>query len=300
MPEVSQSAPHGDGPTLVIEPSKGWVRLGLRELWQYRELLYFLTWKNILIRYKQAVLGVLWAVLNPVITMVVFTVIFNKILGVSSGSYGVPYAVFTFTGLLPWNLFSGSLSSAGNSLVGNSNLITKVYFPRLVIPSSAVMGTLPDFLIGFVVLAVLMASYQIAPTWNVVFLRSWFFLRWSQRWASPMAQRLVRSLPGCAVHHPVAGAAVVLPHAGHLPDERDSDRLAQRPLQSQSYDGSRRRLSLGTPRPTGARNSMFWLSAAMSPGCLRGRSLLFQAHGTRLRGRGMSTAIASPGLRSAT
>ena len=96
----------GEVPVLVIEPSKGWVRLGLRELWQYRELLYFLTWRNILVRYKQAVLGVLWAVLNPVITMVVFTVIFNKMLGVSSGSYGVPYAVFTFTGLLPWNLFA--------------------------------------------------------------------------------------------------------------------------------------------------------------------------------------------------
>ena len=108
-----QSAQRGDGPTLVIEPSRGWVRLGLRELWQYRELLYFLTWKNILVRYKQAVLGVLWAVLNPVLTMVVFTVVFNKLLGVGSGSYGVPYAVFTFTGLLPWNLFSGSLSSAG-------------------------------------------------------------------------------------------------------------------------------------------------------------------------------------------
>ena len=101
-----QNAQRGDDPTLVIEPEKGWVRLELRELWQYRELLYFLTWRNILVRYKQAVLGVLWAVLNPVITMVVFTIVFNKLLGVDSGSYGVPYAVFTFTGLLPWNLFA--------------------------------------------------------------------------------------------------------------------------------------------------------------------------------------------------
>jgi len=157
-------------PTLVIEPSRGWVRLGLRELWQYRELLYFLTWKNILIRYKQAVLGVAWALLNPIITMVVFTVVFNKLLGVSSGSYGVPYAVFTFTGLLPWNLFATSLTSAGTSLVGNANLITKVYFPRLVIPTSSVLSTLPDFLLGFLVLVVLMAVYKVAPTWNVVFL----------------------------------------------------------------------------------------------------------------------------------
>lgn len=157
-------------PTLVIEPPKGWARLELRELWQYRELLYFLTWRNILVRYKQAVLGVLWAVLNPVITMVVFTVLFNRVLGVDSGSDGVPYAVFTFTGLLPWNLFATSLSGAGSSLVGNANLLTKVYFPRLVIPSSAVLSTLLDFLIGFVVLVVLMVAYQVAPTWNVIFL----------------------------------------------------------------------------------------------------------------------------------
>lgn len=164
----AESAPRG--PIVVIDPPKGWAKLGLRELWQYRELLYFLTWRNILVRYKQAILGVLWAVLNPVLTMVVFTVIFNKLLGISSGSYGVPYEIFTFSGLLPWNLFSGSLSSAGTSLVGNANLITKVYFPRLVIPSSAVLGTLPDFLLGSVVLAVLMGVYHVAPTWNVVFL----------------------------------------------------------------------------------------------------------------------------------
>ena len=165
-----QEARFDDDPTLVIEPPKGWARLELRELWRYRELLYFLTWRNVLVRYKQAVLGVLWAVLNPVITMIVFTLLFNQILGIDSGSYGVPYAVFTFTGLLPWNLFAASLSGAGSSLVGNSSLITKVYFPRPVIPASAVLGTLPDFLIGFVVLAVLMAVYQVAPTWNVVFL----------------------------------------------------------------------------------------------------------------------------------
>jgi lipopolysaccharide transport system permease protein len=156
--------------TTVIEPSKGWVKLGLRELWNYRELLYFLTWKNVLIRYKQAVLGVAWSVLNPILTMVVFTVIFNKILGVGSGSYGVPYPVFVYSGLLSWNLFAGALSSAGLSLVGNANLISKVYFPRLVIPTSAVLGGLPDFLISFAVFIVLMIGYGVQPTWNVVFL----------------------------------------------------------------------------------------------------------------------------------
>jgi lipopolysaccharide transport system permease protein len=157
--------------TTIIQPSKGWVRLGLRELWRYRELLYFLTWKNILIQYKQAVLGVAWAVLNPIITMIVFTVIFSKFLHVGTGSKGgLPYPVFVYAGLLPWKLFSGSLSSAGASLVGNSNLITKVYFPRLVIPGSAVLGQIPNFLISFVVLIVLMVAYHVAPTWNVVFL----------------------------------------------------------------------------------------------------------------------------------
>jgi len=156
--------------TTVIEPSKGWAKLGLKELWQFRELLYFLTWKNVLIRYKQAILGVAWAVLNPVITMIVFTVIFNKLLHVGTGKYDVAYPVFVYAGLLPWNLFSGSLASAGTSLVGNSNLITKVYFPRLVIPSSAVLSAIPDFLISFVVLVVLMFAYHVVPTWQVVLL----------------------------------------------------------------------------------------------------------------------------------
>ena len=160
----------GEVPVLVIKPSKGWVKLGLRELWQSRELLYFLTWRDILIRYKQAVLGVAWAVLQPVLTMVVFTVIFNKILGVGSGSYGVPYPIFAYAGLLPWQLFSGALSRSGTSLVGNASLVTKVYFPRLVIPASGVLGTLPDFAISCVVLGVLMVYYQVAPTWNIVWL----------------------------------------------------------------------------------------------------------------------------------
>ncbi len=155
---------------LVIRPSRGWVKIGLRELWRYRELLFFLTWRDVLIRYKQAVLGVAWAVLQPVLTMVVFTVIFNKVLGVGTGTYDVPYAVFVYSGLLPWQLFSGSLARSGGSVVGNASLITKVYFPRLVIPFSGVLASLPDFLISSCVLAVLMAAYGVAPTVNVIFL----------------------------------------------------------------------------------------------------------------------------------
>jgi len=168
--ETQTRAASGGGPTLVIEPKKGWAHLELRELWAYRELLYFLAWRNILIRYKQAVLGVAWAVLNPVVTMVVFTVIFNKLLGIGSGKYGVPYPIFAYAGLLPWNFFSGTLSSAGSSLVGSQGLLQKIYFPRLVIPTSAMLGTFPDFIISFVVLIVLMAIYRFPPTVNVLWL----------------------------------------------------------------------------------------------------------------------------------
>ena len=169
--------------TTVIQPSKGWARLGVRELWRYRELLYFLTWKSILIQYKQAVLGVAWAVLNPVLTMIVFTVIFNKFLHIGTGGYPVAYPLFVYAGLLPWNLFSGSLSSAGTSLVGNANLITKVYFPRLVIPGSAVLGNVPNFLISFGVLILLMVGYrQSSPPGTSSFCRSSPCSRCSRPW----------------------------------------------------------------------------------------------------------------------
>jgi len=165
---VHENAEPAAAAPLVIKPSKGWVSLGLKELWRYRELLYFLTWRDILVRYKQAVLGVAWAVLQPFITMVVFTVIFGILLNQASGS--TPYPVFTYVALLPWQLFASATQRAGQSLVTNANLLTKVYFPRLIIPASATIGGLVDFAIGFVVLAGLMAYYDIAPTWNVVFL----------------------------------------------------------------------------------------------------------------------------------
>ena len=155
---------------VVYERKHGWVALDVRELWKYRELLYFLTWRDILVRYKQAVIGVAWAVLQPLLTMIVFTVIFNKVLGIQSPSSAIPYAVFSFTGLLPWTFFSGALARSGVSLVGNANLLTKVYFPRLVIPISAVLAGLVDLAISFLVLIGLMAAYGIAPTWHVVYL----------------------------------------------------------------------------------------------------------------------------------
>jgi lipopolysaccharide transport system permease protein len=155
---------------IVYERKRGWAPLDLRELWRYRDLLYFLIWRDVLVRYKQAVFGVAWVILQPLLTMVVFTVVFNQIIGVKSPDDKLPYAVFSFAGLLPWQFFAGALARSGMSLVGNSNLLTKVYFPRLVIPLSAVLGGLVDLGISFLVLLGLMAVYGIVPTWQVVFL----------------------------------------------------------------------------------------------------------------------------------
>ncbi len=155
-------------PMSVYEPSHGWLSLRLREIWNYRELLYFLTWRDVKIRYKQTALGVAWAVLQPFITMVIFSVIFGQLANLPSD--GIPYPVFSYAALLPWGLFSGALQRAGTSLVANSNLITKVYFPRLVIPISAVAAGLLDFLIAFVVLLGLMFFYKIQLTWMILMI----------------------------------------------------------------------------------------------------------------------------------
>jgi lipopolysaccharide transport system permease protein len=158
----------------VIEPPHGLITLKLRELWRYRELVYFLTWRDVLVRYKQAVLGVAWAVLQPVLTMIVFSVIFGRLIGVKSG--GVPYPIFSFAALLPWQLFAGAMQRAGTSLVASASLITKVYFPRLVIPLSSVLGGLVDFCISFLVLIALMGYYHIAPTWHVLWIPAFVLL----------------------------------------------------------------------------------------------------------------------------
>ena len=159
---VSQTAtlPH-KLPTLMIRPSQGWAPLALRELWEYRELLYFLTWRDIKVRYKQTALGAAWAIIQPVFMMVVFSLFFGKLAGVKSD--GIPYPIFTFCALLPWQLFSTALAGSSNSLVQNEGLITKVYFPRLIVPISAVMSGLVDFAISFAVLFGLMIYYHVMP-----------------------------------------------------------------------------------------------------------------------------------------
>jgi lipopolysaccharide transport system permease protein len=151
-----------------IEPSKGWVSLKLRELWEYRELLYFLIWRDIKVRYKQTVLGGAWAIIQPFFTMIVFSLFFGKLANVPSD--GIPYPIFSFAALVPWAFFANGLNQASNSLVGNSNLIKKVYFPRLSMPIASVLGGLVDFALAFMMLIGMMLYYGMAPTLNVVWL----------------------------------------------------------------------------------------------------------------------------------
>ncbi|HZR33556.1 MAG TPA: ABC transporter permease [Terriglobales bacterium] len=155
-------------PTVTIRAGKGWQSLAFHELWDYRELLFFLTWRDIKVRYKQTVLGVAWAIIQPFFGMVVFTIFFGRLAKVPSD--GIPYPLFCYAALLPWQLFAYALTESSNSVVTNERLITKVYFPRLVIPISAVLAGLVDFVIAFGVLLVMMAYYGVRPGWAVLTL----------------------------------------------------------------------------------------------------------------------------------
>jgi lipopolysaccharide transport system permease protein len=155
-------------PVLRIEPSKGWISLRLGELWEYRELLYFLAWRDVKVRYKQTGLGVAWAVLQPLLGMLVFTIFFGRLAKVPSD--GVPYPIFSYTGLLAWQLFAYSMTESSTSVVASERLITKIYFPRLVIPIASVLAGLLDFVIAFVLVIVMMARYGIHPGWRVLTL----------------------------------------------------------------------------------------------------------------------------------
>lgn len=159
-------------PVTYIRPARGWIGLNLSALWAYRELVYFLTWRDIKVRYKQAALGLSWAIIQPVVNMVIFTLIFGRLAGLKTDA-NVPqewYPIFSFAALLPWQLFQGALQRSGISLVGNANLLTKVYFPRLIIPFSAVAAGLVDFFAAFLVLAGLMVFYGVPFTTNLLWL----------------------------------------------------------------------------------------------------------------------------------
>jgi len=167
-PQVVDAAPVPALPYVAVRPASGWIPLNLSELWQYRELLVFLIWRDIKVRYKQTALGAAWAVLQPVFSMVVFSLFFGRLAKVPSD--GIPYPVFAYCALLPWQLFAYALSESSNSVVANERLITRVYFPRLVIPIAGVLAGLVDFAIAFVVLIFLMLGYGITPTATIATL----------------------------------------------------------------------------------------------------------------------------------
>lgn len=153
---------------IAIRPARGWVSLNLRELWRYRELLYFLTWRDIKVRYKQTILGAAWAIIQPFFTMVVFSLFFGRLARIPSDD--IPYPIFSYAALVPWTFFAGGLSKASSSLVGGAHLIKKVYFPRLIMPISGVVSGVLDFVLAFTVLLAMMFYFDIVPTWNVVWL----------------------------------------------------------------------------------------------------------------------------------
>jgi lipopolysaccharide transport system permease protein len=161
-------------PLLVIDPPKGWVPLKLNELWNYRELVYFLTWRDIRVRYKQTALGAAWAIIQPLFAMVIFTMFFGRLAKVPSD--GIPYPIFAFAGLVPWNFFANGLSHCSDSLVSSANLIKKVYFPRLAIPLSTVLAGIVDFSISFLVLLAMMIYFQVAFSWKILWIPAFLLL----------------------------------------------------------------------------------------------------------------------------
>ena len=166
MTEIEVKLPTPPKEMLTIRPPKGWISLNLRDLWLYRELITFLTWRDILVRYKQTLLGASWAIINPVVNMLVLQFIFGNLAQMDTG--GVPGPIFRYTALLPWMLFSKALSSSGRSMLTNRGLITKIYFPRLVIPLSSVLSGVVDFGISFLVMIGMMIYYNVALTWAML------------------------------------------------------------------------------------------------------------------------------------
>jgi len=155
-------------PLVVIQPSKKWNLLSLKDIWAYRELLFFLTWRDVKVRYKQTALGAAWAILQPLFMMVIFTIFFGRLAGV--GSSGIPYPLFALAGLVPWTFFANAITASGNSLVGSAHLITKVYFPRLIVPAAAMLAGLVDFLLAFLLLCILMLYYRVTLSVQILFL----------------------------------------------------------------------------------------------------------------------------------
>jgi lipopolysaccharide transport system permease protein len=166
---VSEAVDEAARPAVVIQPTKGWAGLGLRGLWEFRELLYFLVWRDVKVRYKQTALGAAWAILQPLLTMVVFNIFFHRLANVPSEP-GIPYPIFSYAALLPWQYFSTALAASAGSLLSSASLIRKVYFPRITVPIAGALGGLVDFCFAFLVLIGLMAWYRVVPTPAIVLL----------------------------------------------------------------------------------------------------------------------------------
>ena len=177
-----QADPLDRRPYVRIQPSGGWASLKLHEVWLYRELLYFFVWRDLKVRYKQTVLGVAWAVIQPLLTMVIFSLVFGRLARMPSD--GLPYPLFIYAGLIPWIFFSNTLSQATTSVSNHAGLIRKIYFPRLTIPIGTVLTGVVDLAIALVVLVFLMFYYGLAPTLNILCLPSWCSWRSARRWAA--------------------------------------------------------------------------------------------------------------------
>jgi lipopolysaccharide transport system permease protein len=171
---VKQGYPSEHEFAVEIRPSRGWISINLRELREYRELLYFLIWRDIKVRYKQTILGAAWAIIQPFFTMVIFSLFFGRLAKIPSDN--IPYPIFSYAALVPWTFFANGVALSSNSLVGSANLIKKVYFPRLVVPISSVLSGAVDFVLAFLVLLVMMLFFGILPTWNVVWLPLLFLM----------------------------------------------------------------------------------------------------------------------------
>jgi lipopolysaccharide transport system permease protein len=159
-----------DRPLVKIRPTRTWVKASFSELYEYRDLLYFLVWRDLKVRYKQTALGVAWAIIQPLFTMVIFTLFFGKLAGIESRTGGIPYPLFAYAGLLLWTFFSNAVINSGNSLVGSSHLLSKVYFPRIFIPTAAIGAGLVDLGIGFLLLLALMFYYHVGMSWSMLLL----------------------------------------------------------------------------------------------------------------------------------
>lgn len=168
IPKTGRPSSAKDEPVTIIEPLRGWASLGLHELWQYRDLLYYMSWRNLQGRYRQMALGPLWIVIQPLLSMLLYTLVFGKIAKLPSE--GQPYAIFTYVALIPWTFFTGAVSSASNSLLVNKHLISKIYFPRIIPALASLVGDLVDFGISFLILLVMLFAYGIRPTWGVLLI----------------------------------------------------------------------------------------------------------------------------------